>query len=470
VALKALDVYSIETPWLHQDTTTISLYGAYEASEAGREAAANESTSPVVPRPAYGHSKDRHADLKQVLLSLAVSGDGGLPVRLGIRDGNMSDSTETPVAIEECLELGLGRVVGIVADSKAYSRRTLGLCVEKSIGLVTLVPRTCGVRQELEAWGQQHAPLPLLMEKPGHTKHDAPRRWWGQSVERVVEVEYSDGRVAQEPVRFLVMRSSQLAQQQAKAYAVAQRKEAAAVADYIHRVAARSYACAADAAAAIALDEGHGQGQRGRHSKRWPSHALHYRVEAFTQRQKRTRRGRPAKAESPQEETRYRLVVEAQALPQAEQEQGWTVLATTVGTAVCTDEQILRTYQEQNSTVEPGLRWIKNPAAITPMWLEKPDRIAALAMLTVVGLLVYGLIQRQVRRHLQEHREYVPGNKGPTDTPTAAVVMALFTPVMMVQVQVDKTIVRQVYGWQDHHGMVCDALGVDQSWYAARPT
>jgi hypothetical protein len=104
------------------------------------------------------------------------------------------------------------------------------------------------------------------------------------------------------------------------------------------------------------------------------------------------------------------------------------------------------------------------------MWLEKPERIAALALLTVVGLLVYGLIQRQVRRHLQAHREHVPGNKGPTDTPTAAVVMALFPPVMMVQVQVDKTIVRQVYGGQDHHRRVCDALGVDQSWYAARPT
>jgi hypothetical protein len=27
VALKALEVYAIATPWLHQDTTTIALYG-----------------------------------------------------------------------------------------------------------------------------------------------------------------------------------------------------------------------------------------------------------------------------------------------------------------------------------------------------------------------------------------------------------------------------------------------------------
>src|SRR5437660_12314321 len=30
VALKALEVYAIPTPWLHQDTTSLALYGAYE--------------------------------------------------------------------------------------------------------------------------------------------------------------------------------------------------------------------------------------------------------------------------------------------------------------------------------------------------------------------------------------------------------------------------------------------------------
>ena len=126
------------------------------------------------PRPAYGHSKDGRADLKQVLLSLGVSGDGGVPLRVGLRDGNCSDSVETPRAIEECLALGLDGVRGIVADSKAYSRRTLGLCLEHGIGLVTLVPRTCAIRQELEAWGCQPPPLPLLAEKPGRTRDEAP--------------------------------------------------------------------------------------------------------------------------------------------------------------------------------------------------------------------------------------------------------------------------------------------------------
>src|SRR2546428_11128336 len=87
-------------------------------------------------------------DLKQVLLSLGVSNEG-VPLRLGVRDGNTSDSTETPVAIEECLALGLDGVRGIVADSKAYCKRTLGLCLEEQGGLIKLVPRTCAGRQEL---------------------------------------------------------------------------------------------------------------------------------------------------------------------------------------------------------------------------------------------------------------------------------------------------------------------------------
>src|SRR5678815_4027625 len=159
-------------------------YGAYE----------DEPQTPGAPRPAYGHSKDGRDDLTQVLLSLGVGGDGGIPLRLGVRDGNRSDSVETPVAIEECLALGLEGVRGIVADSKAYCKRTLGLCLEQGVGLITLVPRTCAVRQEVETWGQQHGPLPLLLEKPGRTRHESPRRWHGASVVRQVEVEDADGR------------------------------------------------------------------------------------------------------------------------------------------------------------------------------------------------------------------------------------------------------------------------------------
>jgi hypothetical protein len=120
------------------------------------------------------------------------------------------------------------------------------------MGLVTLVPRTCAVHQELEAGGQQPPALPLLGEKPGRRKDAAGRQWHGHSVIRSVEVEDSAGRVTQAEVRFLVVHSSQLAQQHTQTYASAQEKEAEALTDHVQRGHARWFACEADAAAAIA--------------------------------------------------------------------------------------------------------------------------------------------------------------------------------------------------------------------------
>jgi hypothetical protein len=211
--------------------------------------------------------------------------------------------------------------------------------------------------------------------------------------------------------------------------------------------------------------DGRGQGRRGRPPRPWRYHSLHYQVEAVSVPQTRTRRGRPPKAEGPQLEVRYRLRVHPEALRPSEDTHGWTVLATTVGSAGCTDAEWLQAYQEQHITVEPGFRWRKNPAASSPVWLEKPARIAALAMRTVVGLLVYAVIQRQVRLYLHDNDQQVPGNKGLTATPTAAVVFALFTPVMLVHVTVDNTPSLQVYGVQDYHLLVCDAVGIERAWY-----
>jgi hypothetical protein len=190
-------------------------------------------------------------------------------------------------------------------------------------------------------------------------------------------------------VRFVVVHSSQLAQQQTQTYAAAQGKEAEAVADHV-------------------------------------------------------RRGRPAKTDPPATESGYRLKVEVEALANPAEDTGWTVLATTVDAEACPDADILQAYHNQNTTVEPGFRWIKNPAAIRPVWLEKPERIAALAMLTVLGLLVYNVIQRQVRLYLRTHGQHIPGNKGMTATPTAAVVLALFAHVALIQLGMDDQQVTQM--------------------------
>jgi hypothetical protein len=88
-------------------------------------------------------------------------------------------------------------------------------------------------------------------------------------------------------------------------------------------------------------------------------------------------------------------------------------------------------------------------------------------MLTVLGLLVYSVIQRQVRLYLRTRDQQLPGNKGLTATPTAAVVVALFAQVALVQLWIDEQEVVQLSGVQPYHLLVRDALGLDSSWYEA---
>lgn len=197
---------------------------------------------------------------------------------------------------------------------------------------------------------------------------------------------------------------------------------------------------------------------------------MRYQVEAHRQRQKRTKRGRPRQDEVPLEETVYQLTVTPPVLPPSVNTLGWLVWATTLEETRGRDAEIVKAYRNQTTTVEKGFRWIKNPAAINLVWLEKRQRIAALAMLTVVGLLVYGLMQRQVRQYLQEHQASIPGNKGNTAVPTATVVFESFASVTRIELSVEGMTISQVHGWQVHHELISQALELDALIYESQTT
>jgi hypothetical protein len=61
----------------------------------------------------------------------------------------------------------------------------------------------------------------------------------------------------------------------------------------------------------------------------------------------------------------------------------------------------------------------------------------------------------QVRLYVRAYQQQVPGNKGLTTMPTAAVVMLLFGSAMQVHVEVEQTSVRQVLWMADapRHGV-----------------
>ena len=210
------------------------------------------------------------------------------------------------------MALGLEGVSGIVADSKGYCKRTLRFCLEAGgdSSPWSHAPVRCG-----RNWrrGGNSSPIPLLVEKPGRTRQEAPRRWHGQSVPRPVDVEYGDGRDIQEELRFLVVRSSQLAQQASSTPPPKPKKPSGspsissawkpAVCLCCRRRGSHHGLCRAWAgpagpqATAVAVS-------CGRLSMRWRQPPT-----------KRTRRGRPPKSEAPQTEACYRLVVDAEARP-----------------------------------------------------------------------------------------------------------------------------------------------------------
>lgn len=71
---------------LHNDSTTISFFGAY--SDAAQESTQRGMFTPAIT---YGHSKDHRPDLKQLLYMLTLTEDGGVPIYFATKSGNVTD-------------------------------------------------------------------------------------------------------------------------------------------------------------------------------------------------------------------------------------------------------------------------------------------------------------------------------------------------------------------------------------------
>jgi hypothetical protein len=116
VALQALEGYAIAIPWLPQETTTIILCGAYDEVLRDESQSPQAPAAPLPPRPASGHSKDGRDALPQVLLSLGVRSDGGLPLRVGAK---MRSRSRLPY-----LDLGLPPVRSSMACTPSRLKRS----------------------------------------------------------------------------------------------------------------------------------------------------------------------------------------------------------------------------------------------------------------------------------------------------------------------------------------------------------
>ena len=133
IALKALKKYGIEHKYSHLDSTSISLQGNYALTETEK----SENLEPTPIKIVHGYSKDKRPDLKQFLINLIASGDGGIPLFLECGNGNDNDKAKFAQLLSNFKkQVDFDSI--FVADSALYTADNL--LVIKDLKWITRVP------------------------------------------------------------------------------------------------------------------------------------------------------------------------------------------------------------------------------------------------------------------------------------------------------------------------------------------
>ena len=119
------------------------------------------------------------------------------------------------------------------------------------------------------------------------------------------------------------------------------------------------------------------------------------------------------------------------------QETGCFVLLTNVPTAgemAHRAGDVLRAYKEQHG-IEQNFGFLKDPLIVNSLFLKKPERIEALGLVLLLALLIWRLMERSLRLHVEMTGNALPGwDKQETTRPTAFMMMTKFTAVMVLKV------------------------------------
>jgi transposase len=433
VAARALRVYGIEHQFVHLDSSSFHLHGAYEVSEPSVEAISIT----------HGYSRDHRPDLKQVVVQLITSQQTALPVWLEALSGNSSDKKRfVPTVQAYCQHLAREQLPYFVMDSAGYAEDNLKTLAQAQVSWVMRVPETLA---EAKRWVKESSCETMTELKPGY---------WGQEVEN----EYAGIRQ-----RWLVVFSEAAYQRERKTLERRQAKEQAAAAKQWRKVGQQTFQCQADAEAAWA-----------QFNRCWQYHLATPQITSHT---RYARRGRPAEGDQP-EVIGYRLtgklVVNPLGLAEAERRLGKFIVATNeLDAGRLSAPAILTHYTAQGVSVERGFRFLKDPLFFAhSLFLKKPTRIMALLMIMGLSLLIYALAERLLRQALHAQGETVPDQKGqPTDHPTMRWIFQTFEGLDILSVwQNDQLLLRQVLNLRPVHHQVIRLLGPRvQKCYLLRP-
>jgi transposase len=119
------------------------------------------------------------------------------------------------------------------------------------------------------------------------------------------------------------------------------------------------------------------------------------------------------------------------------QETGCFVLLTnvpTVGEMAHRAGDVLRAYKEQHG-IEQNFGFLKDPLMVNSLFLKKPERIEALGLVLLLALLIWRLIERSLRLHVETSGNVLAGwDKKETTRPTAFMMMTKFASVIVLKV------------------------------------
>jgi transposase len=148
-----------------------------------------------------------------------------------------------------------------------------------------------------------------------------------------------------------------------------------------------------------------------------------------------------------------------------EQEAGCFVLLTNVpseGEMAHGAAEVLQAYKEQHG-MEQNYGFLKDPLIVNRLFLKKPARIEALGLVLLLALLLWRLMERQMRAHVATTGTPLTGwDQKTTARPTTFMMITKFMGLLVLKVGPTRQLVRPLSGVQQQY---LTALGVCASCF-----
>lgn len=463
VALETVRQFRLGTDFLHFDTTSLVMYGAYEREDFASAGPVVAGNKPV--EVTYGYSKDRRGDLKQIMFGSLVSRDGGVPLYGKALDGNRSDTHAAAEFFQKVRSLVKDpREVCCVADSKGWSAPVLDVIQRENLRLLSRLPRNHGLHKKIMAMTE--GPDCIIERPPRKKGEDADvYEIMGVDVEERLSLlePHGKGKRKREivvPARAVRVFSTRLWRKKIKTLAGTRASETKKAKKKIREWETRAYVCHDDA---LRESLRHASGHD------YVTLDIKAKVRRVEGPMKRGR-GRPKKNPEPDmAESHYVIdheivdVQEEVSVERLREAATFVLIRTRSKKWSIDDAELLDRYRGQYHN-EHGFAWLKSGATnkgLNPVYLETPHRIESLCFVYLIGLMVWSLIQRTVRGYLKEHGTGLPYHRNkPSDRITTRFFFELFPKLQTVPYRLPgKNWQKKLAGLDDTLILACQALG-----------